>query len=62
MAVYGVLDVPVNAGKGDAMDELRGSKPWEVGSVERMRDWLRSGTWKIAVPRGTWSHLSFRYK
>ena len=30
---------------------------WEVGKVERMRWWLRGGTWKTAQPRGTMSHL-----
>lgn len=46
----------LTAVKGGA---VRGMKPWEVGRVERMMGWLRRGTWKIAQPRGTWSHLLF---
>lgn len=32
---------------------LLGTKPCEVGSVVRIRGWLRIGTWKTAHPRGT---------
>lgn len=38
---------PLNGGMG------LGRKPCEVGRVERMRCWLRRGTWKTAQPRGT---------
>jgi hypothetical protein len=34
-----------------------GTKPCDVGKEERMRDWLRAGTWRRAQPRGTYSHL-----
>lgn len=35
----------------------RATNPCDVGSVDRIRCWLRSGTWKTAHPRGTYSHL-----
>lgn len=44
-------------GKGEPMVAERGSKPWDVGSVLRIRCWTREATWKIAQPRGTCSHL-----
>jgi hypothetical protein len=34
-----------------------GTKRWEVGKEERMKGWLRAGTWRMAQPRGTYSHL-----
>jgi hypothetical protein len=34
-----------------------GAKPCEVGKEERIRGWLRVGTWRRAQPRGTYSHL-----
>ena len=33
------------------------TKPCDVGKEERMRVWLRLGTWRKAQPRGTYSHL-----
>jgi hypothetical protein len=36
---------------------MTGTKPCDVGKEERMRDWLRAGTWRRAQPRGTYSHL-----
>lgn len=34
----------VDLAKGDPMVPVEGRKPWEVGSVERIRGWLRWGT------------------
>lgn len=47
----------VDAGKGEPIVEERGVKPWEVGRVLRIKCWFRRGTWKMAEPRGVWSHL-----
>lgn len=54
------MAVKADFGKGEAIAESRGAKPWDVGSVERIRCWFLRGTWKIAQPRGVWSHLSHR--
>lgn len=58
-AVYADRALSTNAdlAKGDPMFPAAGRKPWEVGRVLRMSGWLREGTWKIAQPRGMWSHL-----
>jgi hypothetical protein len=37
--------------------ESRFLKPQDVGSVDRMKCWLRTGTYRMAQPRGTCSHL-----
>lgn len=36
-----------------------GWKPWDVGMLDRIRGWLRLGTWNTALGRGVNSHLDF---
>lgn len=55
-ATKGVF-VLLGSGFMNAESGFRGMKPWDVGIVLRIEDWLRAGTWKMAQPRGTKSHL-----
>lgn len=38
-----------------------GMKPHDVGSVERIRCWLRLGTYSSAALRGVYSHLDTNF-
>lgn len=46
-------DLPFCFGIGRDTSRFLGTKPCEVGSVVRIKCWLRIGTWNTAQPRGT---------